>query len=107
MRKIQFSILLLGLIIWSAGTVRGGRSQAQQGGTKLDAEGNIYVKSDSGKWIKMAEAGHCVVVLGTVSDQLIACAVWDRSSASAEESLWSRRLEIYRVGGKVTVIETG
>jgi len=107
MRKTRVYVLLLSLAILPAGNIHSERPQTQQGGTKTDAAGNIYVRSESGEWVKMAEAGHCVMVLGTVSDQMIACAVWDRSSANAEERLWSRRLEIYRVGGKVTVIDTG
>jgi hypothetical protein len=107
MKLKTLTILLVGVAVIFSGGAKCGQQQSQSGAMTLDGEGNIYARLGSGELIKMAGPHHCVEARGTVSQEMIACAVYDRSSANSEERLWSRRLEIYRLGGKVTVLETG
>ncbi len=71
---------------------------------ELDSAGNIYVSSDEGKLIKMAEAGHCLEVRVANDRQTVACTV--SRSGKGEEASQSLRLEIYLKNGRRTLIET-
>ena len=107
MRQLVFISLLLSFVILPVGVPSAKPQRAHSDQAKLDAEGNIYVSSDGGRLIKMADGGHCIVVMGALDQQTIGCQVSELSSASPEAALWSHRLEIYRRGGKTTALQTG
>jgi hypothetical protein len=67
---------------------------------ELDPNGNVYVTSDEGRVIKMADTGHCSEVVIASDKQTVACAVM-RSDLS-----WAQ-LEIYLKGGVRKTIEPG
>jgi hypothetical protein len=73
---------------------------------ELDAEGNIYVSSDKGKLIKMADTRHCGEVRVADDLQTVGCSV-PRRSLKIEVSGQVLRLEIYLKGGHRKTIETG
>jgi hypothetical protein len=80
---------------------------AQQSGytehAEIDAQGNIYVSSDQGKLIKMADAGHCMEATTAGDMQTIGCAV--AVPLRPGESWQSLQLEIYLKGGLKKTIE--
>jgi hypothetical protein len=82
---------------------------AQQSGytehAEIDAQGNIYVSSDQGKLIKMADAGHCMEATTAGDMQTIGCAV--AVPLRPGESWQSLQLEIYLKGGLKKTIELG
>ena len=71
----------------------------------LDDQGNIYVSSDQGKLIWMANTKHCSEVREANDHQTVACRVMrDQELGNAAPSL---QLEIYRKGGHKEIIEPG
>jgi len=73
------------------------------GQAELDAQGNVYVSSDQGMLIKMADNGHCLEVIVAADKQSVGCMVWLKS----EEPPKSLQLEIYLKGGHRNTIEPG
>jgi len=83
---------------------------AQQSGytehAEIDAQGNIYVSSDQGKLIKMADAGHCMEGKEAGDMQTFGCAVSVPLKRPAE-SWQPLQLEIYLRGGLKKTFEPG
>jgi hypothetical protein len=72
---------------------------------ELDADGNIYVSSDQGKLIWMANTKHCSEVREANDQQTVGCRVMqDQELGNTAPSL---QLEIYRKGGHKEIIEPG
>ena len=72
---------------------------------KLDDQGNIYVSSDQGKLIWMANTKHCSEVSEANDHQTVGCRVMqDQELGNTMPSL---QLEIYRKGGHKEIIEPG
>ena len=67
---------------------------------EFDSQGNIYVSSDNGKLIKMADRGHCGEAMVADDKQTVGCLV------SEEPSQWLR-FELYLKGGERKTIEPG
>lgn len=67
---------------------------------EIDAHGGIYVSSDAGKLIKMADRGHCGEAIVADDKQTVGCPV-------AEEPPQRLRLELYLKGGQRRTIEPG
>jgi hypothetical protein len=70
---------------------------------ELDAQGNVYVSSEKGNLIKMADSGHCLEVEVADDKQTVGCMVRLKS----EEPPQSLQLEIYLKGGQKKTIGTG
>ena len=68
---------------------------------EIDAQGNIYVSSDRGKLIKMADREHCGEVAVAEDNQTVGCFVLPKS-----EEPWLQ-LELYIKGGRRNVIQPG
>ena len=86
-----------------------GPSQEQQSAytreAELDAQGNIYVSSDQGKLIWMANTKHCSEVSEANDRQTVGCRVMqDEKLGNVVPTL---QLEIYRRGGHKGLIEPG
>src|SRR5919108_4227178 len=72
---------------------------------EVDAKGNIYVSSDQGKLIWMANIKHCSEVSEASDQQTVGCRViQDQELGNIAPSL---QLEIYRKGGHKEIIEPG
>jgi hypothetical protein len=71
---------------------------------ELDAAGNVYVSSDEGKLIKMADAGHCIEVMSALDKQTLGCSV--ARGTEPGEAMQSLRLEIYLKNGQKRIIES-
>ncbi len=72
---------------------------------ELDDQGNIYVSSDQGKLIWMANTKHCSEVSEANDHQTVSCRVMqDQKLGNSAPSL---QLEIYRKGGHKESIEPG
>lgn len=84
------------------GTLQGEKLE-YTGQAELDAQGNVYVSSDQGMLIKMANNGHCLEVIVAADKQSVGCMVWLKS----EEPPKSLQLEIYLKGGHRNTIEPG
>jgi hypothetical protein len=99
MSKPALATLLISFVI--------GSSQAQKfeytKQAEIDSQGNIYVSSDNGKLIKMADKGHCLEVMVADDKQTVGCMVWLKS----EEPPQSLQLELYIKGGERKTIEPG
>jgi hypothetical protein len=72
---------------------------------EIDAQGNIYVSSDPGKLIKMADVGHCMEAKEAGDMQTFGCAV--TVPLRPTESWQAVQLEIYLKGGLKKTIEPG
>ena len=72
---------------------------------ELGEDGAIFISSDSGKLIKMAAGGHCLVAVFAQDKQTVGCSV-ARAQTSAEEHMQSQHLEIYLRNGRQSAIET-
>jgi hypothetical protein len=70
---------------------------------ELDAHGNVYVSSDKGNLIKMADSWHCLEVEVADDKQTVGCMVRLKS----EEPPQSVQLEIYLKGGQRKMIGPG
>lgn len=105
MSKIAFAACLVGIVLASTTT----RLQEQRFDyskqAQIDGNGNIYVSSDRGKLIWMADTKHCSQVSGTSDQQTLVCMVTeDPGRGNLVPSL---RLEIYQKGGYKEIIEPG
>ena len=105
MSKLVFAIVLVNLVVAST-TARLQEQQTEY--TKqaeLDDQGNVYVSSDQGKLIWMANAKHCSEVHEANDQQTVGCRVMqDEKLGNTVPSL---QLEIYRRGGHKEIIEPG
>lgn len=72
---------------------------------ELDAQGNIYVSSDQGKLIWMANTKHCSEVREANDRQTVGCRVMQNQELGT--TVPSLQLEIYRKGGHKGIIEPG
>ena len=70
---------------------------------EFEAQGNIYVSSNQGFLIKMADSGHCLEAWVADDKQTVGCMVWQKS----EEPPQSVELEIYLKGGQRKTIGPG
>jgi hypothetical protein len=70
---------------------------------ELDREGNVYVSSDEGKLIKVAEQGHCSEIRVAPDDQTVAC----RVTQPAEYLGKPGQLDFYFKGGSKRSIAPG
>ena len=105
MSKLVFVTFLVNLVVASTT----GRLQEQQSEyikqAQLDDQGNVYVSSDQGQLIRMANAKHCSEVHEANDRQTVGCRVMrDEERGNTVPSL---QLEIYRRGGHKAVIEPG
>jgi hypothetical protein len=105
MSKLVFTAFLVSLVVTSTT----GRLKEQQSEytkqAELDAQGNIYVSSDQGKLIWMANTKHCSEVSEATDHQTVGCRVMqDQELGNTMPSL---QLEIYRKGGHKEIIEPG
>lgn len=77
MSKIAFAACLVGIVLASTTT----RLQEQRFGyskqAQIDGHGSIYVRSDQGKLIWMADTKHCSQVRGTSDQQTLVCMVME------------------------------
>jgi len=105
MCKPALATLLVSLVIAS---MHGPLQEQQFEYTKqagLDDQGNIYVSSDQGKLIWMANTKHCSEVSEASDHQTVGCRVMqDQKLGNPAPSL---QLEIYRKGGHKESIEPG
>ena len=72
---------------------------------ELDAQGNIYVSSDQGKLLWMANTKHCSEVREANDRQTVGCRVMQNQELG--NTVPSLQLEIYRKGGHKGIIEPG
>jgi len=72
---------------------------------EFDADGNIYVSSDQGKLIRMADPKHCSEAHVANDQQTVGCRVMQNQELG--NTVPSFRLEIYRKGGYKGIIEPG
>ena len=97
MSKIAFAASLVGMVLAST-TIR--LQEQQSDYTKqaqIDGRGNIYVSSDQGKLIWMADSKHGSQVSGTSDQQTLVCMVMeDPERGNLVPSL---HLEVYQKGG--------
>jgi hypothetical protein len=105
MSKLVFAAFLVSVV--PASTT--GRLQEQQSEytkqAELDDQGNVYVSSDQGKLIWMANVKHCSEVREANDRQTFGCRVMqDQDRGNTVPSL---QLEIYRRGGHKEIIEPG
>jgi hypothetical protein len=70
---------------------------------EFDAQGNIYVSSNQGILVKMADSGHCLEARVADDKQTVGCMVWLKS----EKPPQSVELEIYLKGGQRKTIGPG
>jgi hypothetical protein len=103
MSKPTLAMALVGLVIASVpGSVQDQKFEYNKQ-AELDAQGNVYVSTDEGKLIKMADSGHCLEVRVADDKQTVGCMV----RLMAEEPPQSLQLEIYLKGGQRKTIGPG
>jgi hypothetical protein len=97
-----------GLLFLHKRNLRTGLHQQQFEYTKqaeFDGQGNIFVSSDQGKLIWMANTKHCWEALTANDRQTVGCSVMQDQAFG--NSMLSLQLEIYRKGGYNEIIEPG
>jgi hypothetical protein len=72
---------------------------------ELDEKGNIFVSSDAGKLIWMADTGHCSEGIFATDKQTVGCMV--ATTTDVFPPAPSLKLEIYLKGGEKRTIEPG
>ncbi len=105
MSKLVYATFLLSLVV---ATTPGSFREQQLEYSKqaqVDAEGNIYVSSEQGKLIWMADTKHCSEVHEANDQQTVGCRVIQNQELG--NTVPSLRLEIYRKGGYKGIIEPG
>jgi hypothetical protein len=103
MSKPVLATALVGLVVVSIpGPVQDNKFEYNKR-AELDAQGNVYVSSDEGKLIRMADNGYCLEVRVADDSQTVGCMVRLKS----EEPPQSLQLEIYLKGGNRHTIEPG
>ena len=95
MSNPALAVALVGLIVASAPRSLQDKKFEYNKQAELDAEGNVYVSSDKGNLIKMADRWHCLEVEVADDKQTVGCMVRLKS----EEPPQSLQLEIYLKGG--------
>lgn len=105
MNKLVFATFLVSLLVASTpGSLREQQFEYTKQ-AELDAQGNIYVSSEQGKLIWMANSKHCSEVREANDHQTVGCRVTqDQELGNTVPSL---QLEIYRKGGHREIIEPG
>jgi hypothetical protein len=103
MSNPALAVALVGLIVASAPRSFQDKKFEYNKQAELDAEGNVYVSSDKGNLIKMADRGHCLEVEVADDKQTVGCMVRLKS----EEPPQSLQLEIYLKGGQRKTIGPG
>ena len=100
-----FVNLAIASILPIGSTPRGLREQQSEftKQAEFEAQGNIYVSSNQGFLIKMADSGHCLEAWVAEDKQTVGCMVWLKS----EEPPQSVELEIYLKGGQRKTIGPG
>lgn len=105
MSKLVFATFLVSLVVASAPWPLHEQQFDYNRQAELDANGNIYVSSDQGKLIWMANTKHCSEVSEAIDQQTVGCRViQDQELGNVAPSL---QLEIYRKGGQKEVIAPG
>jgi hypothetical protein len=103
--KLVMSILWVGFLIAStSGLLQEPLSNYHQE-AEMDALGNIYVSSDQGKLIWMADTRHCSQVSQASDRQTFVCIVMEDPERG--NFVPSLHLEIYQRGGHQKLIEPG
>lgn len=105
MSKLVFATFLVSLVVASTPAPSREQQFEYSKQAELDAEGNVYVSSDQGKLIWMANTKHCSEVGEANDHQTVGCrVVQDQEFGNTVPSL---QLEIYRKGGHKEIIEPG
>lgn len=104
----MFQLLTSTLLLAMALVLSAPQNQEQNGGrlteAGIDRDGNVYVISDEGKAIRMAEQGQCLEVRQAENHQTMACSI--SRSEKPEEVSQSLCLEIFLKNGHKQIIET-
>jgi hypothetical protein len=103
MSNPALAMVFVGLAIASVPRFLQDKKFAYNKQAELDAQGNVYVSSDKGNLIKMADSGHCLEVEVADDQQTVGCMVRLKS----EEPPQSVQLEIYLKGGQRKTIGPG
>lgn len=105
MSKLVFAVFLVSLGVASTPWPLREQQFEYNKKAEVDDKGNIYVSSDQGKLIWMANIKHCSEVREANDQQTVGCRViQDQELGNAAPSL---QLEIYRKGGRKEIIEPG
>ncbi len=94
------TLLLMLLTLSCAGQKTGYNKEAE-----LDEKGNIFVSSDAGRLIWMADTGHCSESIFATDRRTVGCMV--APSTDVFPPAPSLKLQIYLKGGKKRTIEPG
>src|ERR1700719_4859881 len=105
MNKLGSATFLVGLVIASTPRPLPGQQLEYHKQAEFDAEGNIYVSSEEGKLIWMADTKHCSEAHVASDQQTVGCRVMQNQELG--NSVPALRLEIYRKGGYKGIIEPG
>ena len=100
-QKSLCTYLLVHSVLWRPAWAAEKFEYAKQ--AELDSQGNVYVSSDEGKLIKMADANHCSSVEVANDKQTVGCTVM--RGLAPEEFSQPLKLEIYLKGGLRKTIE--
>lgn len=73
MSKLVFATFLVSLVVASTPWPLREQQFEYNKQAELDAKGNIYVSSDQGKLIWMANTNHCSEVRQSLKDKALAC----------------------------------
>lgn len=105
MSKLVFATFLVSLVVASTPWPLREQQFEYNKQAELDAKGNIYVSSDQGRLIWMADTKHCSEVRVANDEQTVGCRVMqDQKLGNSAPSL---QLEIYLKGGHKEIIEPG
>lgn len=105
MSKLVFATFLVSLVVASTPWPLREQQFEYNKQAELDAKGNIYVSSDQGRLIWMADTKHCSEVHVANDQQTVGCRVMqDQKLGNSAPSL---QLEIYQKGGHKEIIEPG
>jgi len=92
-------------IFLCAGATCGAQELAYNSQAEFDADGNIYVSSDAGKLIWMANDKHCAEAREAEDRQTVGCLVMQSPEVGTTQP--QLRLEVFLRGGQKKVIEPG
>ena len=101
MRNLATAVLLLMLLALASSAQRSVHNKEAE----LDKEGNVFVSSDAGRLIWMADTRHCSETIFATDRQTVGCMV--APSTNVFPPAPSRKLEIYLKGGEKRMIEPG
>ena len=105
MSKLVFATFLVSLVVTSSQSLPKQQRLEYNQEAELDAEGNIYVSSEQGKLIWMANTKRCSELQEATDRQTFGCRVMQDPKLG--NIMPSRQLEIYRKGGHKVIIEPG